>query len=115
MPAKFFESLKQIQDTQVLDMIEDVVELALDCIYSCVNPNMYERARDIFEAIPKPQSSKKIHGSATAVEDLERELESLSILNKYDVATTLRFIRDNKNNPEEVRFVLNTMAKSLNS
>lgn len=114
LPAKFFESLKQLQDTEVLDMIEDVVELALDCMYSCVNANMYDRAKDIFDSIPKPLSSRESHGPSTAIEDLERELECLKILNKYNVRTTLCFIRDNKSQPSEVTFILGEMANCLN-
>ncbi|XP_043281636.1 neuroblastoma-amplified sequence-like [Venturia canescens] len=114
LPSKFFESLNQFHDTEILSMIDDVVCLALECIYSCMDTGMYEKAKEIFDNIPKPQSSISYHGPPTNVEDLEKELESLKILNKYQVQTTLRFIRDNKSKPEEVKIILEEMAKSLN-
>lgn len=114
LPGRFFESLKQVHDTEILNMIEDPVSLALECIYSCMDTNMYEKANEIFLCILKPQMSKISRGASTRVEDLEEELESLKILNKYEVQTTCRFVRDNKSEPEEVKIILEEMAKSLN-
>ncbi|XP_015606385.1 neuroblastoma-amplified sequence [Cephus cinctus] len=112
LPVKFFEYVKQSHDIQVVEMIDDVVTLALDCIYSCHEPDMYDMANEIFESIPKHANDTGAEGGL--IDDLERELDCLKILNKYHVKTTLNYIKQNKNNPENVKLLLIQMARSLN-
>ncbi|XP_034935335.1 neuroblastoma-amplified sequence-like [Chelonus insularis] len=113
LPLTFFKNLKQ--DIELLNMIEDIILLAIDCIYSCTNPNMYEKAKAIFDTLPKPQPMKNASGEIyDPVGELERELECLKILNKYNVTCTIKYIHDNKSNSEETKLLLQQMSNSLN-
>ncbi|XP_015111242.1 neuroblastoma-amplified sequence [Diachasma alloeum] len=110
-PSILFHNLGQ--DPRIVEVIDDVMTLALGCIHSCVSPDMYEKARDIFDAVSKNFSIKDSSRSENPLDDLGKELECLKILNKYHVSSTIRFISENKENPEPVRVLLNEMASSL--
>ncbi|KAK0092818.1 hypothetical protein PV326_000527 [Microctonus aethiopoides] len=112
LPLKFFNHLQQ--DIDILNMVDDIMELALNCIYACTNPDMYQMAKNIFETLPKLQSSRDAFGVLNPLEELERELECLKILNKHNVNTTLSFIHKNKMNKDKVKLLLHDMANSLN-
>ncbi|KAK0162101.1 hypothetical protein PV327_008465 [Microctonus hyperodae] len=112
LPLKFFIHLQQ--DIDILNMVDDIMELALNCIYACNNPDMYQVAKNIFETLPKLQSSRDTFGILNPLEELERELECLKILNKHNVNTQLSFIHKNKMNEENVKLLLHDMANSLN-
>ncbi|KYM76506.1 Neuroblastoma-amplified sequence [Atta colombica] len=118
-PVKFFECLKQTQDIEIIELIDDVVTLALDCIYACDNLDMYEKAKDILDSISKNHDEKRSNATQEDVRDMsleecERELDCVRILNKYGVKTTLKFIQKNRNDPDVARLLLIQMATSLN-
>ncbi|XP_057318854.1 NBAS subunit of NRZ tethering complex-like [Microplitis mediator] len=112
MTLIFFNNLKS--DVDILNIVEDIIELAVDCIYACGNINMYKLAKEIFETLPKPQAIQDAPGAASLMHDLESEIECLKILNKYDVQCTVSFIHDNKNTVSEVKMLLHQMSGSLN-
>ncbi|CAK9831040.1 NBAS subunit of NRZ tethering complex [Anthophora retusa] len=114
LPAKLFEHLNQSHDSEILEMIEDIATLALDCIYACDNLNMYEKAMSIVDSIAKDRTGKRTSATCTLLEELDRELECTKILNKYGVKTTLNALRRNKSNPETAKQILVQMARSLN-
>ncbi|XP_076178527.1 NBAS subunit of NRZ tethering complex isoform X2 [Ptiloglossa arizonensis] len=112
--VKLFEYIKQSQDSEILQMIEDIVMLAIDCIYACNNPNMYEKATCIVDSIAKDRGRNRTSGICTLLEELDRELECTKILNKYGVETTLNALRKNKIDPEAAKQLLIQMARGLN-
>ncbi|XP_053978605.1 NBAS subunit of NRZ tethering complex-like isoform X1 [Hylaeus volcanicus] len=112
--VKLFEYIKQSQDNEIVQMIEDIAILALHCIYACNDPNMYEKATCIVNSIAKDRDGKKTSGMCTLLEELDRELECTKILNKYGVKTTLNALRENKSNPEAAKQLLIQMARGLN-
>lgn len=114
LSVKFFEYLKQSCDNEILQMIENIVTLALDCIYACNDPNMYETAICIVDSIAKDRDVKKTNTMNILLEELEKELECTKILNKYSVKTTLNSLQKIKNNPEAAKQLLIQMARSLN-
>ncbi|XP_072751649.1 NBAS subunit of NRZ tethering complex [Anoplolepis gracilipes] len=113
LPVKFFEYLKHTQDTEIIEMIDDVTTSALDCIYSCDDLDMYEKAKNIFDSISKNHFGKKTNTLCNLLEEFEEELDCIKCLNKYGVKTTLKFIQKNKNNPDTARSILNQMARSF--
>ncbi|XP_071861564.1 NBAS subunit of NRZ tethering complex isoform X2 [Bombus fervidus] len=114
LPVKLFEYLKQSQDDEILQMIENIAILALDCIYACNDPNMYEKATRIVDSIAKDREMRRIDAINTLLEELDKELECAKILNKYGVKTTLHVLRKNKSNPDAAKQLLIQMARSLN-
>lgn len=114
LPVKLFEYLKQSQDDEILQMIENIAILALDCIYACNDPNMYEKATRIVDSIAKDREMRRIDAINTLLEELDKELECTKILNKYGVKTTLHVLRKNKSNPDAAKQLLIQMARSLN-
>ncbi|XP_043256899.1 neuroblastoma-amplified sequence-like [Colletes gigas] len=114
LSVKLFEYIKQSQDNEIVQMIEDIVILALACIYACNDPDMYEKAMSIIDSIAKDRGAKRIAEKYTLIEELDRELECTKILNKYGVKTTLNALRKNKSNPEAAKQLLIQMARGLN-
>lgn len=111
LPVKFFEYLKQTQDIEIMEMIDDVTTLAVDCIYNCDDLDMYEKAKNILDSISK--DCKRAKAMYNLLEELEEELNCLRCLSKYGVKTTLKFIQENKNNPDIARSLLNEMARNF--
>ncbi|KAF7993079.1 hypothetical protein HCN44_005860 [Aphidius gifuensis] len=111
LPALFFKQLTN--DIELIDYIDDIMAVGLNCIYSCTNHDCYDKAKEIFESIPKPLGSKDIGGTMSPMEELEKELDCLKILNKYHVKSTLKFINENKNEAEQIKLILNDMANYL--
>ncbi|XP_076667874.1 NBAS subunit of NRZ tethering complex isoform X2 [Andrena cerasifolii] len=115
LSVKLFEYLRQSRDIEILRMIEDIATLALDCIYACNDPDMYEKATCIIDAIAKDRDGRRTSGGGCSLlEELDRELECTKILNKYEVKTTLNALRKNKSDPEAAKQLLIQMARSLN-
>ncbi|KAK9304884.1 hypothetical protein QLX08_003941 [Tetragonisca angustula] len=113
LPVKLFQYLKHSHDNEILQMIENIATLALDCIYACNDPNMYEKATCIVDSIAKDRNIRS--GAVnTLLEELDKELECTKILNKYGVKTTLNALRKNKSNPDAAKQLLIQMARSLN-
>ncbi|EZA57952.1 Neuroblastoma-amplified sequence [Ooceraea biroi] len=113
-PIKFFEYLAQTQDAKMVEMIDDVAALALDCIYACDDLDMYEKANSILDSISKNQDEMRTSATCSLLEELKGELDCMRLLGKYDVRTTLKFVRGNKGNSDIARSLLIRMAKSLN-
>ena len=93
----------------MLEIIEDTATLALECIYACTNVGMYENAKKIHDAVSKQESVT----NCEFLDKLERELQCLKILNKYNVSVPLSFVNDNKNNLEAITTLLIEMSENL--
>jgi len=113
-PVKFFDYLAQTQDAEIIEMINDIAALALDCIYACDDLDMYEKANNILDSISKNQDGKGTNATLSLLEELKGELDCVKLLSKYDVRTTLKFVRKNKDNSDTARSLLIQMARSLN-
>lgn len=114
LPVIFFECLKSSQDPDLLDTIQNTTELAIDCIYACANPEMYLKAKAIFEAVVIRCSGRGAGLAEDDFEELERELECLQILNKYDVKIPLRHIKEIKDDSTAVKELLTQMSENFN-
>ncbi|XP_012217633.2 NBAS subunit of NRZ tethering complex-like [Linepithema humile] len=112
-PVKFFEHLKQVQDVEMVKMIDDIATLALNCIYACDDLNMYEKARNILDSILKDHDGSRANAISDLLDELEGELDCMRLLSKYGVKTTLKFIRNNKTNPDVARSLLTQMSRNL--
>lgn len=104
-----------------MQMIDDVAILALDCVCACDDSDMYEKAMDILDSLPKNYDghNRRTGGS---LEDIEEELHKLrdelyctKVLSRYDVKTTLKFIRQHKNDSVIAESLFVQMARSLNN
>ncbi|XP_039307563.1 neuroblastoma-amplified sequence isoform X2 [Solenopsis invicta] len=113
-PVKFFDYLKQTQDMEIIELIDDVATLALDCIYACDDLDMYEKAKDILDSISEDYDGKRTNAICNLLEESEGELDCVKLLSKYGVKTTLNFIRKNRNDPDIAKSLLTQMARSLN-
>lgn len=111
---KLFEYLAQTQDAEIIEMTDDIAALALDCIYACDDVDMYEQASSILGSITRNRDEKRTSATCSLLEELEGELDCMRLLSKYDVRTTLKFVRKNKNDADVARSLLIQMARSLN-
>lgn len=118
LPVKFFRYLKQTQEAEIMQLIDDIAILALDCICACDDPDMYEKAMDILDSLPQHYDKSKAITTNSFKRELillKQELYCTKVLSKYDVKTTLKFIRKHKDDPVVVESLLVQMAKSLNN
>lgn len=113
-PVKFFEYLKQTQDIEIIEIIDDVASLAVDCVYACDDLDMYEKAKNILDSISKDYDGKRTNAIYNLLEEFEGELDCVRLLSKYGVKTTLKFIRKNRNDPDVAKSLLTQTARSLN-
>ncbi|XP_008201876.1 neuroblastoma-amplified sequence [Nasonia vitripennis] len=111
LPVKFFESLKVSFDPEILDTIENVSALALDCIYACTDVEMYPKAKAIFDAAVVHSSGRE--DSSKKYKELEKELKCLQMLNKYEVKIPLNEVRQSKQNSLEAKALLVQMSENL--
>ncbi|XP_017875232.2 neuroblastoma-amplified sequence-like [Ceratina calcarata] len=114
LSVKLFEYLKKTRDGEIFQMIDDIATLALDCIYACNDPDMYEKAMSIMDSIAKDRDGRRKSAVCSLLEELDRELDCTRILDKYGVKTTLHELRKNKSSPETVEQLLIQMARNLN-
>lgn len=110
-PVTFFQYLKTTHDSEIMEIINDIVTLAIECIYACTNNDMYENAKKIHEAIAKQESEESVNYELQ--EELERELICVKILNSYGVSVPFSFINENKENLEAIKSLLIKMSEGL--
>lgn len=102
-----------MQDVEIINVIDDVAILALNCLYACDDLDMYEKARNILDSILKDHDGRA-NATSDLLDELEGELNCMRLLSKYGVKTTLKFIRNNKTNSDVARSLLTQMSRSLN-
>lgn len=110
LSAIFFEHLKSSNDSELYNILENVTDLALDCIYACQDQELYLKAKFIFDAtfpMDKEYNYEKY-------KELENELKCIFIFNKYDIKITLNDFRKIKQDPVSAKVLLITMSENLN-
>ncbi|XP_032685175.1 neuroblastoma-amplified sequence-like isoform X2 [Odontomachus brunneus] len=123
LPVKLFRHLKQTQEAEIMQMIDDIAVLALNCICACDDSDMYEKAMEILDSLPKNYDGhNRKNATDSSLRDIGEELRKLRdelyctrVLSKYDVKTTLKFIREHKSNPVVVESLFTQIARSLNN
>ncbi|KAJ8683328.1 hypothetical protein QAD02_019120 [Eretmocerus hayati] len=110
LPVKFFETLKSC-DPEILDTIEDIIELAVDCIYASSDLEMYGKAKSIIDAITTYSGGREVDNEE--YERLQKELRCLKIFNKYNVNVPLSYVKSCAKSPTEAKDLLVLMSKNL--
>ena len=112
-PVRFFESLKSSYDLEILDTIESITSLAIDCVYSCTDPEMYLKAKAIFDGTVAYSTGRE--DSTTRYKELEKELKCLQTLNLYQVKIPLFKIKESKQNFVDAKMLLIQMSDNFKS
>lgn len=113
LPVKFFESLKTSFDAEILDTVESITALAVDCIYACTDTEMYAKAKAIYESTVVHASARE--DSSAKYRELERELKCLQKLNKYGVKIPLCQVQQSKQDTSDAKALLVQMTENLTS
>ncbi|XP_011497218.1 PREDICTED: neuroblastoma-amplified sequence-like [Ceratosolen solmsi marchali] len=111
LPIKFFEYLKSSYDFEILDSIENINELAIDCIYACTDVEMYTKAKVIFDDTVIHLNGRK--DSSKKYDELEKELKCLHTLNQYQIKIPLYRIVESKQNFSDAKALFIQMADNL--
>lgn len=106
----FFDYLQSF-DPEILDAIEDVTILAMDCIYVCSDSEMYPKAKMIFEVVAPHSNGRE--DDYLKYKELEKELKTLLILNKYEVKIPLYIIKESKQDLFGAKTLLIQMSENL--
>nr|CAD7398642.1 unnamed protein product [Timema cristinae] len=116
LPLKLFQALRDEED-DILGSVEEMMNLALLCIYSCPREDQMEHAQMILECVPErgpPGTLSDVLSSLhDKLDDLELDLCAAEILKSNSVPKPLSFIRDFKSNSTTVQQLLTKMARTL--
>lgn len=110
LPVVFFDHLKCF-DPEILDAIEDVTILAMECIYECSDLEMYSKAKAVFDAVATHANGRE--DDFLKYLELERELKALFILNKYEVKIPVHIIKESRHDLFNAKTLLVQMSENL--
>ncbi|CAH1796434.1 unnamed protein product [Owenia fusiformis] len=102
--SKVFECSKPDYPNPVINEEESLMQLALDCIYSCESEDQLTHAFAIIECLPHrsygvvTEKSTALHNQ---VDDLERHLSVAEILETHGLPKTVSYVRDTCQDKEE--------------
>ncbi|XP_022250297.1 neuroblastoma-amplified sequence-like [Limulus polyphemus] len=106
--VKIFQSVRKDSDPIIGD-IDELITLALNCIYVCERNDQLNYAFLILDCLPQRGSggqSKKLDKLHDKVDQLEKHLSVAEILEKNGNPTTLGYICTYQDNPEIVKQML---------
>nr|CAD7198940.1 unnamed protein product [Timema douglasi] len=116
LPLKLFQALRD-EEVDILGSVEEMMNLALLCLYSCPREDQMEQAQMILECVPErgpPGTLSDVLSSLhDKLDDLELDLCAAEILKSNSVPKPLSFIRDFKSNSTTVQQLLTKMARTL--
>lgn len=111
---KVFENSKPGQSDPIISDVQEVVSLALDCLYACERSDQLKDACIILDCIQANlHSFDQAYKNSVShlISMLENHIRVAELLENNGVAVTLGFIRSNWNNVEEVKKLLTKVTR----
>ncbi|XP_059585522.1 NBAS subunit of NRZ tethering complex isoform X2 [Alligator mississippiensis] len=106
LPLKIFQNSKPSCQPKIIPDQDQLMIIALECIYSCERDDQLSLCYDILECLPQrgygseTDITKTLHDK---VDELEQILSVSELLEKHGLQKPVSFVRDTRNNSEEVR------------
>ncbi|XP_053879446.1 NBAS subunit of NRZ tethering complex isoform X2 [Malaclemys terrapin pileata] len=103
-PLKIFQNSKPDCQQKIIPDQDQLMSMALECIYSCDRDDQLSLCYDILECLPQrgygPETdiTKTLHDK---VDELEQILSVSEILEKHGLQKPVSFVKDTQNSPEQ--------------
>nr|XP_048701495.1 NBAS subunit of NRZ tethering complex isoform X1 [Caretta caretta] len=103
-PLKIFQNSKPDCQQKIIPDQDQLMSMALECIYSCERDDQLSLCYDILECLPQrgygPETdlTKTLHDK---VDELEQILSVSEILEKHGLQKPVSFVKDTQNSPEQ--------------
>ncbi|KAA0708511.1 Neuroblastoma-amplified sequence [Triplophysa tibetana] len=104
LPLKIFLNSKPDCHPKVMGDSDQLMSVALECIYSCERDDQLAVCYDILECLPqrgygaKTDATKALHDQ---VDTLEKHLSVAEVLEKHGLQKPISFVRNSQNSKEE--------------
>uniref|UniRef100_A0A452IME2 Uncharacterized protein n=1 Tax=Gopherus agassizii TaxID=38772 RepID=A0A452IME2_9SAUR len=104
LPLKIFQNSKPDCQQKIIPDQDQLMSMALECIYSCGRDDQLSLCYDILECLPQrgygPETdiTKTLHDK---VDELEQILSVSEILEKHGLQKPVSFVKDTQNSPEQ--------------
>ncbi|KAJ1149646.1 hypothetical protein NDU88_002451 [Pleurodeles waltl] len=105
-PLKIFQNSKPDCQQKIIPDQDDLMMIALDCIYNCERDDQLALCYDILECLPqrgygsKKDKTKSLHDR---VDQLERILSVSEILEKHGLQKPISFVKETQSSQEEAQ------------
>lgn len=103
------------EDNPGLDVLGDIVKLAIECVYNCSSSDMYQEAKEMFEIVSEQYRKIPSQVPEDVLENWEKELNALEILGKYRVLISLQQIRIGTSDVESVANLMRKICETVRS
>lgn len=112
---EFVRFVTNVRNPAVRVIVDDYVQLAFNCMYSCDDSKMHNDARNIFDAIIEDFQGEEVTTSVKRdeIDVLEKELNCLDILANYKVYVPLKFVRQNKENLDNIKLLFVQVCENV--
>ncbi|XP_074847388.1 NBAS subunit of NRZ tethering complex isoform X2 [Carettochelys insculpta] len=113
-PLKIFQNSKPDCPQKIIPEHDQLMNMALECVYSCERDDQLSLCYDILECLPQrgygteTDISKALHDK---VDELEQILSVSEILEKHGLRKPVSFVKGTKNNPEEARKLMIRLSR----
>uniref|UniRef100_A0A671NLZ3 Neuroblastoma-amplified sequence N-terminal domain-containing protein n=1 Tax=Sinocyclocheilus anshuiensis TaxID=1608454 RepID=A0A671NLZ3_9TELE len=104
LPLKMFQHSKPDCHPKVIGDSDQLMSVALECIYSCERDDQLALCYDILECLPErgygpeTDTTKALHDQ---VDTLEKHLSVAEVLEKHGLQKPISFVRNSQNSKEE--------------
>ncbi|XP_075779588.1 NBAS subunit of NRZ tethering complex isoform X2 [Pelodiscus sinensis] len=105
-PLKIFQNSKPDCQQKIIPDQDQLMSMALECIYNCERDDQLSLCYDILECLPQrgygPETdiTKTLHDR---VDELEKILSVSEILEKHGLQKSVSFVKDTQSSPEQAR------------
>ncbi|XP_064002508.1 NBAS subunit of NRZ tethering complex isoform X2 [Pogoniulus pusillus] len=116
LPLKIFQNSKPACQQKIIPEQDQLMIIALECIYSCERDDQLALCYDILECLPQrgygPETDRtnSLHDE---VDELERILSVSELLEKHGLQKPVSFVKDTKDNAEEARKVMIRLTRHM--
>ncbi|XP_061845911.1 NBAS subunit of NRZ tethering complex isoform X3 [Colius striatus] len=106
LPLKIFQNSKPACQQKIIPDQDQLMIMALECIYTCERDDQLSLCYDILECLPQRGyglESDKTNTLHDEVDELEQILSVSELLEKHGLQKPVSFVKDTKDNAEEAR------------
>ncbi|XP_036438220.1 neuroblastoma-amplified sequence isoform X2 [Colossoma macropomum] len=116
MPLKIFQHSKPGCQQKIIADPDELMSVALECIYSCERDDQLALSYDILECLPQrgygPQTkaTKALHDQ---VDSLEKHLSVVEVLEKHGLQKPVAFVRSSQSSKEEAHQLMVKLTRHI--
>ncbi|XP_069188396.1 NBAS subunit of NRZ tethering complex-like isoform X2 [Procambarus clarkii] len=116
LPLKILQHSRPDQHARIITSAEEMMTIAIDCVYACEKENQLPRAFAILECLPERESCPENMETLTKLHDLadslDAHLTAAELLGNNGVNVTPCQLRQLQSHPEKVREILTKLTRA---